>query len=299
MSSTKAKILRAQLQLINPLLKNMSLYANRNGMDKLGALGARAQTSKITFEHCPAGQFEADWAVPSHTDSTRATLYLHGGAYAAGSLKYARGMGGVLANATGQRTLCIGYRLAPEHPFPAALDDALFAYDLLLHANFDPAQITLAGESAGGGLCCSLIRALHARGLPLPACIALISPWMDLTLSGASVEANASCDPTLSEEFLHKCARFYAGDDLKNPLASPLFGNFSMFPPSIVFAGGNELLRSDAERFAAQMFAAGRICQLIVEEGLWHAYVLFGIPEARSALRNICAFIDAHTQSQA
>lgn len=181
----------------------------------------------------------------------------HGGGYTAGNIEYAVGFGSVLAAATGCRVFSAAYRLAPEHPFPAAVEDAYTAYRHLLDSGLTPGEIVLCGESAGGGLCFALTHKLKQLGLSVPRAIVGISPWTDLTLSGASCRANRRNDPSLRYDMLASYARMYAADDLKNPLVSPLFGDVSGFPPTLLFAGEAELLLDDAVAMAHALKRAG------------------------------------------
>ena len=190
------------------------------------------------------------------------------------------------------RVLAVAYRLAPEHPFPAALDDATEAYRHLLSSGYEPRHIAFAGESAGGGLIYCLGQRIKELGLPLPAAMVGISPWTDLTFTGASYKTNAKKDPSLNEAALRRYAKAYADGRQDDPLVSPAFGDYNGFPPALILAGGNELLLSDSEMLAARLVSSGCRCELHVEEGLWHVYVLFGIPEARAALDKITEFLE-------
>ncbi len=178
--------------------------------------------------------------------------------------------------------LCAGYRLAPEYPYPAALEDALSAYRRMLE-RFDAQNITLAGESAGGGLCYCLCLRLKALGLPQPGRIVAVSPWTDLTVPDRPcADLN---DPVLSAEGLRYSASLYAPGRLREPTVSPLFGELSGLPASLIIAGSDEILLDDSVEMARRLAAQGCACELHVEEGVWHAYVLYGIPEARRRFR--------------
>lgn len=283
--------LSAVIRAAKPFMKKLDIEANRKGQDAIGRLGVRALADKVAFEEVTMPQFQASYVTPNdirHEDV--ALLYLHGGAYVAGSLEYAKGFGSHLAYHTGLRTLCVGYRLAPEHPYPAALEDAMAAYALLREAGCS--KIILAGESAGGGLAYALTLRLKAEGLPLPLAIVAISPWTDLTCSGPSYQANLKADPTLFEENLRAWANCYAEGRLKEPCVSPAFGDTTGFPPSLIFAGTIELLMSDAVMMRDNLTAHGADCTLHLEEGMWHVYVLFGTQEAKAAIKQICEFTE-------
>jgi len=293
MPSPLSVIMREEIRLLKPFIGRMSIKRARALQDTMGEMGAKSVAERVAFEPVEAAGFEACFATPcEEKDKSRVILYLHGGAYVAGNLMYARGFAGILADHMERRVLAVAYRLAPEHPFPAALDDAVAAYRYLLESGYAPRHISLAGESAGGGLIFCLGLRLKELGLPLPAALVGISPWADLTFSGMSYKTNAKKDPSLCESALRSHARAYANGHLDNPLVSPVFGDFAGFPPSLLLAGGNELLLSDAEMLAARLLACGCRCELAVEEGLWHVYVLFGIPEARTALDRISSFLE-------
>lgn len=286
--------LREQFRLAKPLLKSLSIQADRAAQDKLGELKARSFGGRVTYTPVSLSHCEAEWAMSKQPAEGTAILYLHGGGYTAGSLAYARGFGGVLAEKTGRATLCVAYRLAPEDPYPAALDDAREAYLRLLSEGYAPEKLLVIGESAGGGLLLCLCHDLRARGVPLPAALVPISPWTDLTLSGKSYDNNEHRDPSLYKEKLAYSAMLYAAGSLNDPLVSPLFGDFTGFPPMLVFAGSEELLLDDSVQLAERCRAVGVDCELVVEQGMWHVYVLFGVAEARAAVARIVSFCDRH-----
>ena len=233
--------------------------------------------------------FSASLAMPEELVGPGAVLYLHGGGYCCGGASYARGFGSQLAALTDLPVLCPAYRLAPEAPFPAALQDALCCYQRLL-AHFAPEKLILAGESAGGGLLFSLCLLAKRHGLPLPGGLVAISPWADLTDSGASFAENAAYDPSLNKEKLDHYAQLYASD-LRDPLVSPLFGDLAGLPESLLFVGGDEILRDDAVRLHAALERAGCRSTLTIAPGMWHAYLLYQLQEAQPDLDAAAAFI--------
>lgn len=294
MPSLLSVLVREQIRLIKPILSRMSIPKARKFQDALGVLGAKSVAGRVAFEPVPMNGFGACFALPENEkDSRRAILYLHGGAYVAGNLKYACGFAGILADKMRQRVLSAAYRLAPENPFPAALNDALSAYLYLLDKGWDARQISFAGESAGGGLIFSLCLRLKQLGLPLPGKLVGISPWTDLTFSGASYRVNFRKDPSLTEAALRGHAAAYSNGNSRDPLVSPVFGDLTGLPPSLILAGGDELLLSDAQMLAGRLIESGCRCELYVEEGLWHVYALFSIPEARAALNKIADFLES------
>mgnify|MGYP000454065879 CR=1 FL=1 len=293
MPSILSVMVREEIRLLKPFIGRLSIEKARTFQDALGELGAKILAGRVAFEPVMMDGFEACFARPANeNDSRRAILYLHGGGYVAGNIRYARGFAGILADRTRQTVFSAAYRLAPENPFPAAVEDALSAYRYLLKSGFEPEDISFAGESAGGGLVYCLCLKIKELKLPQPAAIIGISPWTDLTFSGESYRTNAKKDPSLSEEALRSYAAAYAKGQEENPLVSPVLGDLTGLPPSLLLAGGDELLLSDAQMLAARLRDCGCGCELHVEEGLWHVYVLYGIPEAREALTKIADFLE-------
>lgn len=281
------------LRLVQPISTRMNVAALRASQDALGALQDRLLGTERVSESIQMGGFPACVVHVEHAalNDPRVVLYLHGGAYVAGGLFYARGFGGLLARDVGLRVYCAAYRLAPEHPFPAALDDARAAFQYLLDQGIAPRNILLVGESAGGGLCMALCLRLKDEGAPLPARVSVVSPWVNLMCAGASYVYNQRDDPSLSRTQLFDSARMYAGDRLRSPYVSPLFGDMSGLPPVQIIVGGDELLLSDSLDLHAALKQANVKCTLHVESGMWHAYPLFGVPESKEARLKIAAFL--------
>jgi acetyl esterase/lipase len=199
-----------------------------------------------------------------------------------------------LARRTGARVITLDYRLAPEHPFPAAVDDARDAYQGLLEQGVDPGQIALAGESAGGGLAVATLLALRDAGAPLPSCAFLMSPYADLTLSGASIASRQAVDRTLTPEGLRlRIPDYVAGADAADPLISPVFADLTGLPPLLIQVGSNEILLSDALRLAERAAMADVTVTLDVTDGVPHVFQAFAamLDEADAALVRASAFL--------
>jgi acetyl esterase/lipase len=238
-----------------------------------------------------AGEWAQSGGVPAGT-----MLYLHGGAYIACSPQTHRPITGAYAN-RGLKIFAPDYRLAPEHPFPAAVEDALAAYRGLLDSGAGPSSLAIGGDSAGGGLSLATLLAAKAAGLPMPACAVLFSPWTDLAITGASARTNLKRDPMLHGKTLPDCAAFYLnGADAKNPLASPLYGDLAGLPPLYIAAAESEALLDDSTRLAARATEAGVAVSLKIWEGLPHVWQLFQflLPEARAAMDEAANFAKAH-----
>lgn len=242
-----------------------------------------------------AGGVAADWVSVDASEPDRIVLYLHGGGYVMGSRNTHRGLAGRIARAARARVLLPDYRLAPEHPFPAALEDATACWRWLLAEGHAPERMAIAGDSAGGGLALATLLALKAAGDPLPACAVGLSPWTDLEGGGPTAEPGAVDDPMLTPEGLRATGREYAAAALCNPLASPLLGDPAGLPPLLLQVGTREILLSDSTRFAEKARAAGVDVTLQVEEGLIHVWQIFpDLPEAQSAVARIGEFIACH-----
>ena len=273
-----AKRVRAQLNLFKPVMTSCSLEASRKGQDKLGELMTALHRSEIMTKNHDFQHFQGAWIMPQDQRRGGVVLYLHGGGYTCGSLEYAKGFSSVLAAECGVRVFCAAYRLAPEHRYPAAVEDALEAYQYLLKKGYAGHQILLCGESAGGGLIYALCLKLKELGLPLPCGLIGISPWTDLTGSGKSYEENREVDPSMSPELLQFYAKCYT-DDPANPLCSPLFGDLTGFPPSLLFVGGDEVMLDDTRMLHQKLVKSGCRSKLIVAPERWHAYVLYCLSE--------------------
>ena len=273
-----AKLVRSQLNFFKPFVANCSLEVTRKGQDKLGELMAALHKREIMAKEHDFGRFQGAWIMPRDERRSGVVLYLHGGGYTCGGLEYAKGFASTLASECGVRTFCAAYRLAPENPYPAALDDALEAYQYLLKKGYAARQIMLCGESAGGGLIYALCLKLKAQGLPLPCGLIGISPWTDLNGTGASYEKNREADPSMTPELLQFYAKCYT-DDPDDPFCSPLYGDLTGLPPSLLFVGGDEVMLDDTRMLHEKLLACGCRSRMIVAPERWHAYVLYCLAE--------------------
>jgi epsilon-lactone hydrolase len=230
--------------------------------------------------------------------SGRVILYFHGGAYAIGSAASSVGLASNLGQHAHSRVISVDYRLAPEHPYPAALEDAVAAYGALVAGEHASSSIAIAGESAGGGLAAATLIALKTAGLPQPSAAVLMSPWVDLTLSGNSIAGKASVDPALTPQGLRRRGGDYAGGaDTADGLISPVFADLSALPPLLIQVGSHEILLDDATRLAAQAAAAHVEVTLEVTPGVPHVFQAFAgmLDEADAALARAGAFLRSHS----
>jgi epsilon-lactone hydrolase len=228
------------------------------------------------------------------TDATGVVLYFHGGVYVIGSAAASVPLAGDLARRTGTRVLTLDYRLAPEHPYPAAVTDAQAAYRGLLEQGVDPSEITFAGESAGGGLAVATLLGLREAGTPLPSSAFLMSPYADLTLSGDTIVGKQTVDPILTPEGLRlRIPDYVAGADAADPLISPVFANLRGLPPLLIQVGSHEILLSDALRLAGQAATADVPVTLEVVPGVPHVFQGFApmLDEADAALDRAASFV--------
>ena len=288
-----AKAVRSQLNLLKPVLNNCSLKTLRRGQNKLGELMGLRQRRQVMIKTHEFSRFTGAWIISKDERRQGVILYLHGGGYTCGNLEYATGCGSLICAQTGTRVLCAAYRLAPEDPFPAAVEDALEAYEYLLGKGYGPEHIVLCGESAGGGLCYSLCLKLRDLGLPQPCGIISLSPWTDLTASGESYEKNREIDPSMTEKMLDFYASCYCADRT-DPLVSPLFGDLTGLPPSLILVGGDEIMLSDSQAMHEKLLSCGCVSKLLVAPERWHGYLLYGLEEDRKDLVPINRFLSRY-----
>jgi monoterpene epsilon-lactone hydrolase len=267
----------------------------RTGVDGLGPLVPPVEGTATTI--VDAGGAPARWVAisedPTRDDGRSAViLHFHGGGYVMAGSHTHVGLASRLAWSSGGRVLSLDYRLAPEHRFPAAADDALSAYRWLLDGGIDAGRIVVAGDSAGGGLAMGLLVAARDAGLPQPAGALLMSPWVDLTCSGATILGNAAIDPILSPLLVQHWATLYAGDALGDPLASPLFADLAGLAPITTQVGEREILLDDAVRLTERVIAAGGTATMAVWAEMTHWWHLFTglVPEADRALDELGAY---------
>jgi len=245
----------------------------------------------VHCHHVSADGVAAEWIEAPGADAG-VILYLHGGAYALGSIDTHREFIARLARAARMRGLATNYRLAPEHPFPAALEDTTAAYGWLLAQGVEPSRIIVAGDSSGGGLALAALIALRDAGKPLPAGAVCLSPWTDLTLSGASIQRKALVDCMLDADSLEMYAKLYAGErDRRSPLISPLFADLSHLPPLLIQVGTDEILLDDAARCADRARQAGVDVTLEIWDEMFHVFQIVPfLPETKTAVGHIAEF---------
>lgn len=289
-----------ELEQVLAAMRTGALDLSRSPADlrtDFGAMiGAMPIAADATFEPRRLGRVAS---LASRTPGVRddaALLYLHGGGYVIGGPQEYRGLTAEIGRSAGVRALSIDYRLAPEHPFPAAVDDAVAAYRALLDEGLAPSCIVVAGDSAGGGLAVAMLVAARDAGLPMPAGVLAISPWADLSCSGRSMNTKVAEDPSVTREGLLRLANHYLrGTAPGHPLASPVYAELAGLPPLLIQVGSAEILLDDSTRLAAAAAAAGVRVRLDAWPDMVHVWHFFGslLPEARRAIREAGDFLSA------
>lgn len=296
MPSPQAEQLRAYFQVVmSPALQSQtSLETRRAQLEAIGTrtpLPSDVQVEEVTIDH-----LTGDWIRTPESLSDRVVLYLHGGGFVMGSSKAYRFFASALSRLTQSRVFVLNYRLAPEHPFPAALEDSLVAYRWLLSAAVQPKHLILIGDSAGGTLVLGTLIALRDAGISLPAGAILISPALDLTLSGASYTTNAELDIMENRDLMLEVRHMYLGErDPRSPEVSPLYANLSGLPPLLVHVGSDEVLLDDSKQVVERVHQAGGSAQLHIGDGMWHVWHVTAVrqefPEGKLALEQIRDFV--------
>ncbi|HKV53409.1 MAG TPA: alpha/beta hydrolase [Candidatus Binataceae bacterium] len=252
----------------------------------------------IKCEPVKAGGVAAEWVSAPGAAADRAVLYLHGGGYVIGSIKTHRDLMGRISRAAKARVLGIDYRLAPESPFPAAVDDSVAAYRWMLEQSLKPSRIAVAGDSAGGGLTVAALVAIRDAKLPVPAVGVCMSPWVDLEGIGESMKTRDQADPVVHRDGLVQMAKAYlAGKDPRTPLAAPLYADLKGLPSLLIQVGDAETLLDDSNRLAERARAAGVQVKLEVWPEMIHVWQLFAnfLPEGQEAIDGLGQFINQHT----
>lgn len=274
--------------------ENTTFEQMRQGWDALFS----ARTEQADSYSVQAGGVDADWITAPGARADRVLLYLHGGGYAMGSVRSHWDLIARLSAAAGCRALGLDYRLAPEHPFPAAVEDATTAYRWLLDQGIEPSSIALAGDSSGGGLAMATLVALRDAGNPLPAAAALLSPWVDLEARGESFESRRHVDPMVRRRLILRQAQTYLAGraSVRDPLAAPIHADLAGLPPLLIQVGDRETLLDDSRSLAERARAVGVDVTLEVWDGMIHVFQLFAgeLEEGRRAIEGIGAFVRKH-----
>ena len=287
----------------------IALVQSREVDDSQGATeGRRRSFERMTdgftidvparYSRVNAGGVTAEWVTAEGASDSRVVLYFHGGGYIIGSPRTHRAMMAHLSRDAASRVLALDYRLAPEHPFPAPVEDSVAAYRWLLNEGFDPARIALGGDSAGGGLTVAALVQIRYLGLPMPAAGVCVSPWVDMEGLGESMETRAEADPMVNKENLMVSAKTYLGGaDSRAPLAAPLYADLRGLPPLLIQVGDAETLLDDSTRLAGVAREAGVEVEMDVWDDMIHVWHVFApiLPEGKQAIKQAGDFIKKHT----
>lgn len=279
------------IRKVHGLVEHPDLTKHRQSQDRIGAL---LGTEKgVEYTPVTVEDMSCEWVRVTRAHMKKyVILYCHGGGYSTGSTVYARTLTKKLAESTSMDVFAFNYRLAPEHPYPAATEDALKAWNYLMYLGYGARDVIVAGDSAGGNLALSLTLRLKEQERLLPRGLVLLSPWTDLTKSGKSYESRKEVDPVLDHEYLDRMIENYAGgQELSNPLISPLFGNFKGFPPTYIQVGDNEILLSDATLLHKKLLKENVSAHLDVYKGMWHVFQMSPIKISYDAMDKNAEFI--------
>lgn len=287
---TNPKMIKA-IKRMHAVMETPDIEKQRAAQENFG--GILSKSRELTYQNFELGGIPAEWSCVERSHMKKyVILYCHGGGYTSGSFRYARSITNKLASSTSMDVLSFDYRLAPENPYPAALEDAMKVWDHLMYHGYGARDIIIAGDSAGGNLALALTLKLKEQGRLLPRGLVLFSPWTDLTMSGKSHKEKAELDPILSAEYLQRCRESYAPEmELKNPLISPVFGDFTGFPPTYIQVGTNEILLSDSTKLQRQLQKYHVPVKMEYYPGMWHVFQMSPLKAAYNAMDQVAEFI--------
>ena len=287
----KSDFIKNFLKTAQPIVNRIPLMNQRSYQTTFFTL--KPLPSDVIYDEIEDFSYKAEWVIPPEEDPEKVIFYTHGGGYGMGDLISSRALIAPIAKKTGIRVFSFEYRLAPEHPFPAAFDDAKEAYEYVLGQGYSPGNIIAFGESAGGGLAVSNILRLIAEGKEAPQCLVTISPWSDLTATGQTYFLNEDKDPLLRGKYLKRLADSYVGDDSPlNPYISPAFASYDdRFPPTLIQAGSDEVLLDDSKLLYNAMKDGGDDVDIEIYPKMWHVFHIWQIEESDKAITAIDEFI--------
>lgn len=287
----KSDFIKNFLKTAQPIVNRIPLMNQRSYQTTFFTL--KPLPSDVIYDEIDDFSYKAEWVIPPEEDPEKVIFYTHGGGYGMGDLISSRALIAPIAKKTGIRVFSFEYRLAPEHPFPAAFDDAKKAYEYVLGQGYSPGNIIAFGESAGGGLAVSNILRLIAEGKEAPKCLVTISPWSDLTATGQTYFLNEDKDPLLRGKYLKRLADSYVGDDSPlNPYISPAFASYDgRFPPTLIQAGSDEVLLDDSKLLYNAMKDGGVDVDIEIYPKMWHVFHIWQIEESDKAITAIDEFI--------
>lgn len=287
----KTQNLMNLIKKVHGTVENVDIEKHRQSQDHLGILFGN--NKEVSIKEIELEGIHGEWISVNRAHMKKyIILYCHGGGYSTGSSVYARTLTTKLATSTSMDVLCFDYRLAPEHPYPAATEDAMKIWNYLMLLGYGARDIIVAGDSAGGNMALSLVMKLKMEKRLLPRGIVLMSPWTDLTSSGKSHITKADIDPVLNANYINEMIENYAkGENLKNPLISPLFGSYEGFPPTYIQVGSNEILLNDSTMLHKKMVKENVSVKIDVFKGMWHVFQMSPFKTAYEAMDKNAEFI--------
>ncbi len=287
----KTQNLMNLIKKVHSTVENVDIEKHRQSQDHLGILFGN--NKDVSIKEIELEGIHGEWISVNRAHMKKyIILYCHGGGYSTGSSLYARTLTTKLATSTSMDVLCFDYRLAPEHPYPAATEDAMKIWNYIMLLGYGARDIIVAGDSAGGNLALSLVMKLKMENRLLPRGIVLMSPWTDLTSSGKSHITKADIDPVLNVNYINEMIENYArGENLKNPLISPLFGSYEGFPPTYIQVGSNEILLNDSTMLHKKMVKENVSVKIDVFKGMWHVFQMSPFKTAYEAMDKNAEFI--------
>ncbi len=279
------------IRRVHGMVENADIEKHRQSQDHIGTILSNTKT--IDYREVDIDGMYGEWVSVNRAHMKKyVLLHCHGGGYSTGSSLYARTLTSKLAESTSMDVLCFDYRLAPEHPYPAALEDAMRAWNYLMLLGYGARDVVLTGDSAGGNLALALTLKLKQEKRLLPRALVLMSPWTDLTSTGRSFQTKAEVDPVLNSAYIDRMVQAYAGGlELTDPLISPLFGDYEGFPPTCIQVGENEILLSDALRLHRTFVEKNVPVKMDIYPGMWHVFQMSPIKAARAAMDKNAEFI--------
>ncbi len=291
MKNVKNQNLMQLIKKVHGIVENTDIEKHRISQDHIGAIFSNSKETE--YKDIDIDGMHGEWVCVNRAHMKKyVILYCHGGGYSTGSCLYARTLTSKLAMSTSMDVCCFDYRLAPENPYPAALEDAMKAWNYLMLLGYGARDVIVAGDSAGGNMALALVHRLKQEERLLPRGILLMSPWTDLTSSGVSHITKADIDPVLNKEYIDRMIAAYGqGIDLENPLVSPLFGEFEGFPPTYIQVGEHEILLSDSLSLHEKMVKANVSVKLDTFEGMWHVFQMSPFKTAYEAMDKNAEFI--------
>jgi acetyl esterase/lipase len=296
MNEKQNKRLMQVIKRVHGLVENDDINTIRERQDQFA--GITTKDRHFEFSEVDINGMYGEWVsyVPTASnENNNIIFYCHGGGYMTGSCLYAREITTKLSKYNGCKVFCFNYRLAPENPYPAALEDAYRAWGYVLSLGYEPDHIVVAGDSAGGNLALVLSLLLKMKKEPMAKCLVLFSPWTDMTSSGDSYRSRELLDPILDNAYIKRAVKSYLGRTTPNdPLVSPIFGDLSGFPPVYIQVGTNEILYDDSYKLYTQLLKNNVYSRLDTFQGMWHVFQMSPIKAARDAMEKVTEFIDLH-----